>query len=263
MNRNKKLIPIIIFTAVIIFCLIVLHPNIRYKNLNVNETKWNSIIESRIKNEKLILTDIEFNDYKLIIDKSSNIIYYSAVNNSKNKYNPSVGYSINTKNTKLAFFKDEITDEKVKSNYKFKVMIYNDKEYNLYDLICTDLPIVNIRYREDIEDKSKKMLMEIFIFNNLSNTTNKVSISRGKLKISENNYMFSLNKLTPGKNIRENKISILNMNPNSEYKLTIINNEEENENYKGQRVELFINDEYKGIYYLECVQKENKEKYER
>lgn len=75
--------------------------------------------------------------------------------------------------------------------------------------------------------------------------------------------MFSLNKLTPGKNIRENKISILNMNPNSEYKLTIINNEEENENYKGQRVELFINDEYKGIYYLECVQKENKEKYER
>ena len=268
MSRKKILMPIIIFTAIIIFLIIVLNPSTRYKNLSINESKWNSIKSKRTENKSVVLQDIKFNDYNLIIDKNNNTIYYSLVKTSKNKYNPNVSYSSNNKNVKLAFFEDEITDEKVKSNYKFKIMIYDDKDYNIYDLICTDFPILNIIYKEYVGDKKKNIPMEMVLFNNLANTPNKITVSNGKLKIDENNYTFSLNMTTPGKNIRDNKISILNMKPNSEYLLTGINNVEEiasketGKEPRNHRVELFTNNEYKGIYSLGYVKEENKEKYE-
>ena len=262
MKRKKILIPIIIFTAIIIFLIIFLNPSHRYNKISVAENKWNSIKDARTENDNLVLEDIEFNDYNLIIDEKNNTLYYSAVNDGKNKYKPSVSYSTQDKNVKLAILSDEITDEKVKSEYKFKIMIYNVTEYHIYDLICTDLPIVNIRYKEDVGNKQKKIPMEIYVFNNLANTPNKITISIGELEIQEDNYIFSLNMLTPGKNIRDNKISILNMKPNSEYILTTITNNEEtteetiekSKDAKNHRVELFINNEYKGVYSLGYVQ---------
>lgn len=256
MNRNKILITIIIFTAIIIFLLIVLSPNTRYKKISISESKWNSIKNSRNENQNLVLEDIKFNDYSLIIDKNSRTLYYSLVNDSKSEYNPNVSYSTKNRNVKLAILSDEITDEKVKSNYKFKIMVYNNEEYNIYDLIYTDLPIVNIKYNENIENKQKNIPMEIYVFNNLANTPNRITISKGKLKINEGgNYTFSLDMITPGNNIRDNKISILNMKPNSHYILTTEESKDANKNHK---VELFINNEYKGIYYLGYIQKENK-----
>lgn len=263
MSRRKIIIPIIVFTAIIILLIIVLNLSTKYNKLLISENKWNSIKDSRTENKDLVLEDIEFNDYKLIIDKNNNILYYSIVNDSKNKYNPSVSYHINNKNAKLAILTEKITDEKVKSNYKFKIIIYDDKNYNIYDLVCTDLPILNIRYKEKIEDKQKNIPMEIFLFNNFKNTPNKITISNGKLKIDEGSYTFELNMMTPGNNIRDNKISILNMKPNSKYILTKIDSEnketeEKSSELKKHRVELFINNEYKGVYSLEHAEKENK-----
>lgn len=268
MNRKKILIPVIIFTVLVIFLIIVLNPSHKYSKLSVNESKWNSIKEARKENENLVLEDIEFNGYKLIIDKNNNTLYYSTINGSKNKYNPNVNYSANNKNIKLAILSDEITDEKVKSDYKFKIMIYDDKEYHIYNLVCTDLPILNIRYKEEVGDKQKNIPMDIYVFNNLANTPNRITVSNGKLKINNGSYIFSLNMTTPGKNIRDNKISLLNMKPNSDYILTAITNSNEdntettNQNKKepkNHRVELFINNEYKGIYSLGYVEREKSE----
>ena len=252
MNRNKLLIPVIIFTGLIIILIIMLNPSHHYNYLSVSETKWNSIKESRRENKNLVLNDIRFNDYKLIIDEKNNTLYYSLVNDSQNKYNPKVEYSA-SKNTKLAILSDEIIEEKVKNNYQFKIMIYNEKEYHIYNLKCTDLPILNISYNKDEEIKEKNIPMEMYLFDNLSNIPNKITISRGKVKKNEDEYIFSLHMLTPGKNKRDNKISILNMKPNSEYILTAINNEPENETNKKYRVELFLNNEYKGVYSLQYI----------
>ena len=267
MSRKKIIIPIIVFTVIIIFLVIILNISTKYNKLLISESKWNSIIDSRTENKDLVLDNIEFNDYSLIIDKNNDILYYSIVNDSKNKYNPSVSYHINNKNAKLAILTEKITDEKVKSNYKFKIIIYDDKNYNIYDLVCTDLPILNIIYKENLEDTQRNIPMEIFLFNNFKNTPNKITISSGKLKIDEDSYIFVLNMMTPGKNIRDNKISILNMKPNSKYILTKIDGEEkEIEEKSGEskdnKVELFINNESKGVYSLEHAAKaikENKE----
>ena len=246
MDRKKLLITIIAFTAIILVFIKVLNPSSKYNKLIVSENKWNNIKEARVENKNLVLEEIKFNEYKLIIDEKNNTLYYSAINDSKNKYNPNVSYSTNNKNVKLAFLEDEITDEKIKNSYLFKIMIYNEKEYHIYNLKCTNFPILNISYNNVEEIMQKNIPMEMYLFDNLSNIPNKITISSGKIKKDGEKYVFSLHMLTPGKNKRDNKISILNMKPNSEYILTPINNE--SENVKTHRVELFLNNEYKGVY---------------
>ena len=71
--------------------------------------------------------------------------------------------------------------------------------------------------------------------------------------MDEDNYIFSLHMLTPGKNKRDNKLSILNMKPNNEYVLSKVNqdiSQEDNLENKKHLVELFLNNEYQGIYLL-------------
>ena len=130
MSKGKILITVIVFTVIIMVLIILLNPSNTYSNLSVTESKWNSIKESRIENNNLILEDIEFNDYKLIIDENSDTMYYCVINESQNKYNPKVEYSPN-KNLELVILSDKITDEKVKNNYQFKIMIYDEKEYHI------------------------------------------------------------------------------------------------------------------------------------
>ena len=261
MSRKKILILVIAFTAVIIFLLIVLNSRHRLSSISVSKDKWDSIKNSKSESLNIKLEDIEFNDYKLIIDEKNNTLYYSAVNDSKNKYDPLVSFNANNKNIKLVFLSDEITDEKIKSNYEFKIMIYNENVYHIYNLVCTDLPILNIRYMEETQNTGKTIPIEVYLFNNLSNTPNKITVSDGKLKINDENYTFSLHKLTPGKNKRDNKISILNMKPDSEYILTKVEN---GNDFSGgiQRVELFINNEYKGVYSLRYIDEKPKMKNE-
>ena len=252
MSRRKILIAVSIFTVMVIILIIVLNPSSKYKKLSISESKWNSIKDSRTENNNLRLEDIRFNDYKLIIDEKSNTLYYSLINDSSNKYNPKVEYNSNN-NLKLAVLEDEITDEKIKNNHEFSIMIYNEKEYHIYNLKCTDFPILNISYNQNDETNKNSVPMEIYLFDNLSNIPNKITISRGKLKINDDNYTFSLHMLTPGKNKRNNKLSILNMKPNSEYVLSKVNqdiSQEDNLENKKHMVELFLNNEYQGIYLL-------------
>lgn len=254
MNRKKVLIPIVILTIIIIILVIVLNPNKRYKKLFVSEAKWDSIIQSRSSSKDLVLESIEFNDYGLIIDESSNTIYYSLVNDNKTKYNPNVSFSANEESVKLAILSDEITDEKVHSDYQFKIMIYNNSEYHIYNLVCTDFPILNITYTssQSSKNKDKNIPIEIFLFNNLENTPNKIIKSMGKLDIinknSEMEYKFKLFMNSPGKNKRENHISIFNMDPHNEYVLTT--SEENQQRARSFKVELFVNGKYEGLYLL-------------
>ena len=263
MNKNKILISVIIFTLLIIFLVLVLNPTHKYNNLVASEDKWNSIQESRIENKNLILEDIRFNDYKLIIDEKNDTLYYSLINDNRNKYNPKVEYKANGENIELVILSDDITDEKVKNNCQFKIMIYNENEYHTYNLKYTDFPILNIIYNQNQEINQKNIPMEMYLFDNLSNIPNKITISRGKFKMNEGIYIFSLHMLTPGKNKRENRVSILGMNPNSEYILTKVEDlqiQEDGMNPENKRhkVELFLNNEYVGQYYLEYENKPKK-----
>ena len=248
MKKKRVLIPIIIFTVVIIILIIVFNSSHKLSSLSISESKWDSIIDTRTENSNLKLTSIEFNDFRVIIDETDSTLYYSLLKSNKNKYDPVVSYSSKSK-IKLAFLEDEITDEKVKSDYRFKIMIYTEKEYHIYNLKCTDLPILSITYSEESNSKPKNTPMELYLFDNLSDIPKKITKSEGRIRENKDGYEISLDMLTPGKNRRDNRISLLNMKPSNEYKLVKANDMDRN-----RRVELFINNEYKGVYSLSQIE---------
>lgn len=254
MSRKKVLISVISFTIIVIVLIVVFNIKQKYNKFIINQSNWDSIKESRIENNNLVLEEIRFNDYKLIIDNKNNSLYYSVVNDSHNKFNPNVSYNINNPNAVLVILEDEITEEKIKNNYEFELMIYDENSYHIYSLKCTNLPILNIDYNESEETNQKSFSMEMYLFDNSANIPNRITISNGKIRMNGKDYLFSLHVLTPGKNKRENKLSILNMKPNSEFELIKYNNnlqkQESSINNKEKIIELFLNNEYKGVYVL-------------
>ena len=183
------------------------------------------------------------------------IVYYHLINENSNKYNPTINFD--SKYLDIAILSDDITNEKIRDNHEFKLIIYNDKEYHIYNLICKDLPIINISYMK--KNKKNNIPIEIYLFDNLKNNSHRVTISGGRLNITDTgDYNFSLILKSPGRNERENPVSLFNMEPRSEYILSPtntnnialskeINEEDIKENYL---VELFINNEYVGLYSL-------------
>ena len=244
MSKKKLIIIVISITCAIIALIYLLSPRSSYNTISLTESKWNSIMETRTLNTNLVLEEIVFNDYKLMID--GNTLYYSLVKDSKYSFNPKVSYVASEENVKLAILKDEITIEKVNNDHQFKIIIYDENEYNVYTLKCTTLPILNVNYSEEIGQKS--IPMEIYLFDNMAHIPNKITISEGRIKSSDNKIIFSLHILTPGKNRRESPKSILNMKPSKEYILTPMNGEVEEEARRARQVELFLNNEYKGRY---------------
>ena len=70
------------------------------------------------------------------------------------------------------------------------------------------------------------------------------------------NYMLHLELLSPGKNVRDNVISIMGMEPSSRYILTKINALEDSNNTKYEDnhiIELFIDNTYMGLYKIEVL----------
>lgn len=253
MNRKKVLIPIVILTIVILILVFKLNISYRYNSLSIDEVEWNNIINNKNESNTIRLNSIEFDGYSLIINERTSTIYYSLINSSSTKYNPSIRYTTNEKDANIAFFTDEITDEKIINDHEFKLMIYTKNEYKEYSLVCTDLPVLNISYKSN---NKKNTPVRIYLFDNLTNTPRKVIISDGRLKEIDEGYILNLDMLTPGKNVRENSISIFNMKPKSNYILNkeseitfnLSKNKEQNSN--SHKLLLFINNEYKGIYYL-------------
>ncbi len=267
MDRKILLILIIILSVLGITFIITFKPRVNFNSLVIKEEEWNAITSSR-KEGNLSLKNLKFNDYDLIIDEKNNKIYYSVINNSTSKYSPVVTYYASSPNTKIAILDDEITADKMMNNHEFKILLYDDKTYETYGLYCTSFPMLNIVYDEQTA-KEFNIPMSMYLFNNFDNGINRIVRSNGTIDKVEmengtNNYKFSLVMTTPGNKERENVISLLHMKPSNEYFLNVINTGENKSEIKNnkteridkmaerneQKVELFVNGQYVGLYSL-------------
>ena len=246
MKKRNVFIILIVMTFTMLLFIGIINPKTRYKKFEVDENTWNIIKEKRKNNNNLRIEHIRFNDYELIVDNVNCKLYYSLINENKSKYNPLIWFTTNIHGAKLAVLEDKLTEENTKFNHEFNIMIYNDKEYTIYKLICTDMPMLNILKR-DLEKKNDT----IFLMDNLTNRPNKITISDAKVsQNTDNSYNISLKMMTPGKKIRRNVISLFNMPPESEYILV----EDDGKNI-GNKLELFINNKYVGSYILRVAMK--------
>lgn len=264
MNKRNLLILILGVTIIIILVLTIFNQQERYQKLIISEDNLNKLTSSKLVTSNLYLENIKFNDYSLLIDEDNSTIYYSVVDSS-NKYNPLIEYKTNLDNIKIAF-SENITDTLIANNYNFKVILYNDSNYRIYNLVVTTLPIMNITY-DNTSDKTKNIPMELSLFDNNPKAFQKNTSTKGELTITENDtgksdYRISLKMQSLGHNERENNLSILGMQKHSEYILnslydsemirrvftTNLWNELDNHEDNYQYVELFINNEYQGLY---------------
>lgn len=266
---NKKVLfgIIICITLFLISIVIIFNSGKKFNNLVIDENKWNDIIKSRMESTSIKINNIKMNDFSLLIDEVENSIYYSMLDNSK-KYNPTVMYDID-KNAKIAI-NEEIEEEKVNNNYNFKLMVYDDTKYHIYNFVVTTLPIINISYDEDIS-KTERVKSDIYLFDNRNNTHKNVINSNAVINILDNgsekkDYSFSIVMDSLGNNERENNLSVLGMQKHSEYLLNSLSNDNEKvrevfstnlwndfskfKNDNSEFVELFINNHYVGLYSL-------------
>ena len=271
MNRKILLILIITLSVLGIIFASMIRPKIKFDKLIINEKEWDSIVESR-KRGDIYLKSIKFNDYNLIIDEKNNRIYYSVINNSASRFSPFISFVASSANARLAILDDEMTEEKIMNNHEFKIIVYDDNTYKIYGLYCTRFPMLNITCNKQ-NDGEFKIPMSMYLFNNFDKGINRVTRSDGiinKIEMEDGtyNYTISLIMTTPGKNKRENVLSLLHMRPSNEYFLNAINigkidpsvmNDikdvkseiDKLEREKDEReIELFINNEYIGLYSL-------------
>lgn len=257
MNRKWLLGIILVLTVLVVITIVVLTSNTKYNKLIINEDKWNDIISDKNMTTSISLENIKFNDYDLLIDEDNSIIYYSVVN-VKNKYNPSVNYSLKDNKLKIAINK-EMSDESLEKTDDLKIMLYDDTSYRTYSLVVTSYPILNVTYTG--EENKKKTDIDIYLFDNHIDSPGRVLKSDGKLKIIEDNqeYNLSLKKESLGHNKRDNYMSIFGMSKIDEYVLTATDKIDENKKY----VQFFINNNYKGIYLFEPKEGRREDNFER
>ena len=255
--KNKELLKIIIvITIVLLGLVLIVKRGTKYNKLIINEDKWNDIIESRKESLDHLIDKITFNEHKLILDDESNTLYYSMIDN-KSSYNPKVF----TRNKVSLATKEKIDDDGIKNNHLYELLVYDDTEYEIYNIKVTRMPIISINYSNN---KSKNLPIDFYLFDNYPNNTKRVITSKGYISKDEDNYSLSLTMESLGRNERENNESLLRMQNHSEYYLYhndnyYIKNILANYIYNSilninkdsyQLVELFINNEYLGLYTL-------------
>lgn len=235
MKKKLILLALLLIPIILLSTILIIDSLSRYNKYVVSSSKWNEITNNRIESNNISINTISFSDSSLLIDENNNILYYSLINSSK-KYNPIIEYLSNSK-TKL------IINNKISKDKDINIMIYNDKYYHIYTLKITNLPMLNIDYK----DINKGKWVELSLYDNRSNSFHKKLKIDGNIKYNNDldEYYVSLKKESLGHNKRDNKISILGMDMSSEY---IIKSTSSNENQR--EIELFVNNKYIGKYYI-------------
>ena len=233
MKKKKWLISILIFTLFLIFFILFINREVHYQNLLVSRERWEKIQSTKEEDYSLKVEKLFINDYPTIIDYSSHVIYTNMIS-SFSKENPTIHYFSNFKNTNI-----KILEEKD----MIFIMIYNNSSYAVYSLQTKTLPMVHLTYHEYL---SKISDCQLKILDNQKKSTRKVIQSDASISIEDDLYVVSLRKESIGRNKRKNDISIFN---HPKVDMFLLKREEINQEEK-EKVELFVNHEYRGSYCL-------------
>lgn len=280
---NKKYLLIIIAIITTILCsIVVIQNNIKkFDDVLVSQNQFDKIIKQRKKSKKLQIENIKFNNFELFFDKLTSNWYYSIIEDDENFDNPTINYISNKKNTNIAILKEKIDYNLIENNKQLKLVIYDDKNYNVYNIVCTTLPLINISFDGSVENiiKETSTSMNFYLFDNRKDVIQRVVKTQGSIHVRgattayfpKKGYRISLITESLGHNKRDNDLSILGMREDEDWILYAGYNDPEkirnvfssnlwydscatNNSFgltngmKYKYVELFFNNEYWGLY---------------
>lgn len=173
-------------TLILLLCSIIIFVSIGgffskgelFNNLIVDEQIYNSYKQS-LKEDIQSNIQIKFEGYELFFDEKDNRYYYSLVENNPFSHNPRIEIE---KGYKVAIKGPQISDELIKNNDTINFIIYNDKNYREYNLTCTTLPLMNLDYDGDsffYDDQP----MFMTLFDNQKGAINRITKSNGNVRL--------------------------------------------------------------------------------
>lgn len=232
--------------------------------------------------------EVWLDDYPTPYDSRSNSFLYSVTGRNPLATNPTVFLrSDSIKSIKLITL-GTLVPEMMAGNDGLKIMFYTDDSFMEAELRMTSLPIAKLiipeeRMVEDTPISEKDIKATFMLYDNDSDTTPiqrylesgaVVHLRGGSSRYyPKNSYRLSLNQTSVGGNVRTRQVSLLGMRQDDDWILTASYNDPEKtrvvmsnniwhdmaayrnvfavENAsQGRNLELFINDEYWGIYTL-------------
>ena len=276
----KKITGIILLVLSIFLCVFSILWNIgteRYNDRIVNAEEFENIISLRTELGGLV-DEILFDEEPLFCDEKNNTYYYSLVKGSPSSNNPYIKLATHN-NLKIAFLNQKITEDMIKNDVTIDFIVYTDQYYYQYRLKCTTLPIMSILCQEKI--KSESVDMNMVLFDNRPDVLNRFIASDGTIHTRgastlghpKKSYRLSLSQTSPGKNKRNNSVSLLGMRQDDDWLLYSAYDESTkvknvfssnlwekscaanngigaDTGMEYRYLELFVNNEYCGLYAL-------------
>lgn len=260
-----KKIKLIVFILLLFLFILILFLGIFGTGLSFLSIKL--IKEGRsLKND--LITNLKINNIEAIYEKNYNIFYYMLPTEYENKLyilnlELQDGYKYKIIDKKLNIIKGEYDKE-------IDILIYNDKYYFETKVQLTNLPLINIISEEDISSNNTSTNFNYF---NTSNKEQTISINalmhvRGSTSASFDKKSYKIN-FTNDTYDKDKDINIENFYQGDSLILDAvyrdpskirnvlsidlwndISNDFNNINIYNQFVELFINNEYRGLYVL-------------
>ena len=243
----------------------------------IDDKKFEEIKASR-KNVNDLEFNVSFDGMDLFYDKTTESFFYSLIDDDKTAYDPSVSVVSDT-DMQFAFLNSGISDEAIENNSPITAVFYNDDSYCVRNIICTFLPIMNINCEDEITELDGKMNMRLY--DNRKQCAVRDMYSDGFIRIRGGNtrsfpkkpLKISLIHGANGDNYQKNNMSLLGMRKDDDYILYPAYNDAEKvrnvfsqnlwhkscneDNFYGittgieyKFLELFVNDEYYGLYAL-------------
>lgn len=277
---KKKEIKFFLVLSILIVVLLILSDNlgiVRYNDMVIGDEEYAHIISSRAESSGLV-DEVLFDGEPLFCDKEKHVYYYSLIEGSSSASNPQIEL-ITDNQLKIAFLNEKITETNIRSNATIDFIVYTDEYYACYGLRCTTLPLMNISCREKIGGDNVNI--DVLLFDNRRDTANRMISSDGRIHVRgattrdlpKKSYRVSLIQKSVGNSTENNDVSLLGMRQDDDWLLYSAYNEETkvknvfssnlweascatdnsinaNTGMEYRYLELFINNEYYGLYAL-------------
>lgn len=252
----KKVFLIVNFLFLIFYIAIRLYTynNLIFKKIVIEKEEFNSIISSKKEYKEDI--ELKLDGEVIPYDKVKNYYLISQIKDTKYNGNIHVdGFEVNVLNPT----KDK--EELIATNKGLTLLVYNDKFYKIIDLRFTYFPIIKL-------DNNSK---QVIVYDN--------SIGRNTLSVSKEYVSYRIRGSSTSRGVKKSykvnllnssgnnkKVSLLNMRKDDDWILNSMNYDRsymlENiayhiwqnmseYNLELKYVELFIDNEYKGVYCLQ------------
>ncbi len=243
-----------------------------YSDLTVPDTDFTEILSGRSESFSVFPEGLSFNGKPLVYDSSNNRWFYSL----KDNVQPS-DILVNTKNA------DEINicfDAAPIPGQTSRMIVYTESEYQIYDLVVTPLPLISIECKTTELTRDPQEI-QFSLIDNRNHSRNPVTISGGtmhmrgwsSIKYPKKGIRFTLTVNRTGKEVKENKTSLLGLRSDGDWLLYPAYNDQErvrnvfssnlwfdscgkdnrfliNNGMEYRFIELFLNNEYWGLYAL-------------